>query len=153
MNAASPASLPHAYIRLYADAEGHSCFEDVTLPAETRGVVESDLVATFSAPIPTHAVMFRHVMREADGERPHTAPRRQFIIQLAGECEVEACHGEKRRMVPGTVLLVEDVEGHGHITRRVGDDQRLTLVIPLADGEDPARSSRVSFRSDHHHGE
>jgi quercetin dioxygenase-like cupin family protein len=124
---------PVAYIRLYADADGRSCFEDVRLPGEARGVVESDLMAVFSEPFRADAVMFRHVIKEADGTRPHNAPRRQFIVQLTGECEIEASNGETRRLVPGSVLLVEDVDGEGHITRRVGDDLRLTLIIPLVD--------------------
>lgn len=122
---------PMAYIRLYADADGHSRFEDVTLTGETRGVVESDLLATFSAPFAAKEVMFRYVVREADGRRRHNAPCRQFIVQLTGECEIEASDGQRRRMVPGTVLLVEDTEGLGHVTRRIGDEERMTLIIPL----------------------
>lgn len=126
-------SQPLAYIRLYTDVDGRSRFEDVTLLGEPRGVVESELEAVFSVPFPADAVMFRHVVREADGSRPHNAPRRQFIIQLTGECEIEASDGEKRRLVPGSVLLVEDLDGDGHITRRVGDELRLTMIVPLAD--------------------
>lgn len=124
---------PLAYIRLYTDADGRSRFEDVMLPGEPRSVIESDLMAVFSVPFPADEVMFRHVVREADGTRPHNAPRRQFIVQLTGECEIEASGGETRRLVPGSVLLVEDLDGEGHITRRVGDELRLTMIIPLAE--------------------
>lgn len=123
--------MPVAYIRLYTDVDGHSRFEDVSPLGRTTGVAESDLEATFSDPIPAGWVVFRHVLREADDSRRHNAPRRQFIVLLKGECEVEASTGEKRRLVPGSVLLTEDIEGLGHITRRIGQGERLTLLIPL----------------------
>lgn len=125
------AEMPVAYIRLYTDSEGHSRFEDVSPLGHTTGVVESDLRATFSEPMSADWVAFRHVVHEADDTRPHNAPRRQFIVMLKGECEVETSMGEKRRLGPGSVLLVEDTEGLGHITRRIGEGDRLTLLIPL----------------------
>lgn len=123
--------MPVAYIRLYTDSDGHSRFEDVTPQGRTAGVAESDLRATFSEPMAAGWVMFRHVVHEADDSRPHNAPRRQFIVMLKGECEVETSTGETRRLGPGSVLLTEDTDGLGHITRRIGDDDRLTLLIPL----------------------
>lgn len=122
---------PIAYFRLYADADGHSRFEDVRLTGEPRGVSESELRAAFSEPFPADHAMFRYVVAEASAEHPHNAPRRQFIIQLTGECEIETSTGDRRRMAPGSVLLVEDTDGLGHITRRLGEDNRLTMVIPL----------------------
>lgn len=122
---------PIAYIRLYADADGRSRFEDVRLTGEPRGVSESELRAVFSEPFPAEHAAFRYVIAEASGEHPHNAPRRQFIVQLTGECEIEASDGDRRRMVPGSVLLVEDTEGLGHVTRRLGQEDRLTMVIPL----------------------
>ncbi|WP_214370224.1 hypothetical protein [Pseudonocardia sp. H11422] len=130
-SAEDSAEMPVAYIRLYTDAEGHSRFEDVSPLGRTTGVVESDLRATFSEPMSADWVVFRHVVHEADDSRPHNAPRRQFIIMLKGECEVETSTGEKRRLGPGSVLLTEDTEGLGHITRRIGGGDRLTLLIPL----------------------
>lgn len=123
---------PLAYIRLYADADGHSRFEDVTLQGRRSGVSESDLQAVFSQPFaPGGEVVFRYVVEEADDSAPHNAPRRQFIISLTGRCEVETSTRETRQLGPGDVLLVEDLHGRGHTTRRVGEQQRLTLVIPL----------------------
>jgi hypothetical protein len=123
--------MPVAYVRLYTDADGHSRFQDVSPPGRTTGVVESDLRATFSEPMSADWLVFRHVVHEADDSQPHNAPRRQFIVMLKGECEVETSTGEKRRLGPGSVLLTEDTEGLGHVTRRIGDGDRLTLLIPL----------------------
>jgi hypothetical protein len=120
-----------AYTRLYTDADGHSRFEEVELPAETRGVGYAELVATFSEPIDADAVVFRNVLREAADDTPHNAPRRQFIVQMTGWCEVESSTGERRRFGPGSVLLVEDLVGHGHITRKIGEGERLTMLVTL----------------------
>lgn len=131
----SSITIPRAYTRLYTDAEGHSCLEDVDLQGVISGVGYATLVATFAPDIPAEAVVFRNVLREADDGRPHNAPRRQFIVQMSGWCEIETSRGEVRRFGPGSVLLVEDTDGRGHITRKVGGDgDRLTLVITLPPG-------------------
>ncbi|MBI3744258.1 MAG: hypothetical protein HY261_08255 [Chloroflexi bacterium] len=57
----------------------------------------------------------------------HNAPRRQFIVVLSGDMEIETGAGEKRRLVPGDVLLAEDLTGQGHVTRGSGD----RAIIPL----------------------
>jgi hypothetical protein len=62
----------------------------------------------------------------------HNAPRRQFIITLSGEAEVELGDGSVYRFGPGDVNLAEDLTGKGHITRVVGDKPRLTAVVHLA---------------------
>ena len=62
----------------------------------------------------------------------HCAPRRQYAITIAGEVEVGVGDGTVRRMGPGSVLLAEDLTGHGHTTRVVGNETRITVVVPLA---------------------
>ena len=34
---------------------------------------------------------------------------------------------------PGDVLVAEDLTGHGHIARSIGDELRVSLAVPLAD--------------------
>ena len=63
----------------------------------------------------------------------HTAPRRQFVVNLTGEVEIEVSDGETRRFGPGSILLAEDTTGKGHISRGIGNDERRTLFIPLSD--------------------
>ncbi len=63
----------------------------------------------------------------------HCAPRRQYIITIAGELELGTGDGTVRRFGPGTVLLAEDLTGQGHTTRVVGAETRVTIVVPLAD--------------------
>jgi quercetin dioxygenase-like cupin family protein len=63
----------------------------------------------------------------------HTAPRRQYVITLSGQGEVEVAGGKKIQLGPGHIDLVEDTTGKGHITRVVGNEDRVTLQLPLSD--------------------
>jgi hypothetical protein len=63
----------------------------------------------------------------------HTAPRRQYVITLSGHGELEVSGGKKILVGPGSINLVEDVTGKGHITRTVGDEDRVTIQVPLTD--------------------
>jgi hypothetical protein len=63
----------------------------------------------------------------------HTAPRRQYVITLSGHGELEISGGKKILAGPGSINLVEDVTGKGHITRTVGNEDRVTIQIPLTD--------------------
>ena len=63
----------------------------------------------------------------------HTAPRRQYVITLSGQGEIEVAGGKKFHVGPGHIDLVEDTMGKGHITRVIGNEERVTLQLPLAD--------------------
>ena len=62
----------------------------------------------------------------------HNAPRRQYVVMLSGQMEIETGLGEKRVLGPGDVLVAEDLTGKGHITRSVGVAPRVSLAVPLA---------------------
>ena len=62
----------------------------------------------------------------------HTAPRRQFVVTLAGRAELEVADGSKRQMGAGDVLIAEDLTGHGHILRHLGSEPRVAFSVPLA---------------------
>ena len=94
----------------------------------SAGGTGSDL----SAIIPATGVIFRRSPADQYIDW-HPAPRRQFVITLSGEAEVEASDGEVRRITPGTVMLADDTTGKGHITRGVGTEERLSLFVPLAE--------------------
>jgi hypothetical protein len=62
----------------------------------------------------------------------HTAPRRQYVITLSGHGQVELIDGTKIELGPGGIDLAEDLTGKGHITRTVGNEDRVTIQIPLS---------------------
>ena len=63
----------------------------------------------------------------------HTAPRRQYVITLSGHGELEVAGGKKIPVGPGHIELVEDTTGKGHITRVTGNEDRVTLQLPVSD--------------------
>jgi hypothetical protein len=52
---------------------------------------------------------------------------------LSGVAEFETADGSTRRLFPGDVLVAEDLTGHGHIARSIGEEFRVSLAIPLAE--------------------
>jgi hypothetical protein len=113
------------YFRIYTDAEGETHFEDIEVAfgQQRNG---SDLSALY----PVTGVIFRRSPADQFIDW-HPAPRRQFVVTLSGQAEVEASDGEIRQIGPGTVMLAEDTTGKGHITRGKGTEERLSLFIPL----------------------
>jgi len=118
------------YVRLYADADGETHFEDVELAVEERSTATGARTAV-SAAIPVEGLIFRRVLDDGDADSPHNAPYPVFIITLAGEAEVTTSDGERRVFGPGSVVLVEDTAGRGHVTRPRGGPARVTLFAPV----------------------
>jgi quercetin dioxygenase-like cupin family protein len=50
---------------------------------------------------------------------------------LAGELEVQVSDGMVRTFGPGSVVLVEDTEGKGHISRVVGTERVFMVALPM----------------------
>ena len=97
-------------IRLYTGEDGESHFEEIT-PAFVwdRGVERAPLEAT------TGIIFSRHPAGHFFDW--HNAPRRQYVIILAGQVEFQIGDGSVRRLGAGDVLLAEDLTGRGHTTR------------------------------------
>jgi hypothetical protein len=63
----------------------------------------------------------------------HPAPRRQLVVTLTGRGEIEVSDGTLLPLEPGTIVLVEDVDGIGHKSRAVEGAERVSLFLPLDD--------------------
>ena len=111
-------------IRLYTGADNESHFEEIDVELEPRGQ------SAFSTLQPAQGVIFRRAL-ETHNSDVHPAPRRQYVITLAGEVEIEAGDGTVRRFGPGDVMLADDTTGRGHKTRVVGNRPRDSVMIPL----------------------
>jgi hypothetical protein len=55
------------------------------------------------------------------------------VIGLAGVVEIATADGTAYQFKPGDVLLAEDLTGHGHTTRVIGDAMRVSAMVPLRD--------------------
>ncbi|MCO6493482.1 MAG: hypothetical protein J5I98_33990 [Phaeodactylibacter sp.] len=118
------------YTRLYTGDDGHSYFEDVSVPLLDRGNI-----GAISEGFDVGQLMFRENEPGYDYDF-HNAPARQFIILLDGEIEIETSRGEKRIFKGGDVLLVEDTDGRGHKTRHTKHQKRRSIFIPLNKSHD-----------------
>ena len=112
--------------RIYTGDDGRSHFEDV--PIE---LIDYEMMGRISKPWGASGVQFREVGGDYLLDY-HTAPRRQLVVNLTGSVEIEVGSGEKRLLGPGTILLAEDTDGEGHISRNVGGEPRTCLFVHLA---------------------
>jgi hypothetical protein len=102
--------------RVYTGPDGRSHIEELDLPApEVRaGVTETEWLDALR-------VSVRSIDKGSQGKTQprHVAPRRHLSVILAGTLEVECSPEEIRRFGPGSLVLLEDTTGEGHLTRVV----------------------------------
>jgi hypothetical protein len=116
-------------VRVYTGDDGQSHFEDLDVPMESAG-----LGGRLSRLIAGQGVYFREVGGDYDLDF-HTAPRRQFVVNLTGSVDITIGDGTTRRLGSGEILLAEDVSGQGHKSRAVDGQPRTCLFLPIDDGE------------------
>lgn len=101
------------FVQLYTGEDGESHFRDVEVEMKDAGSrgQNSEL---------TKATGIFFSISGADYHLDwHNAPRRQFVIILEGEVEITASDGTRRQLRPGDVMLADDTNGRGHISRAV----------------------------------
>ena len=91
--------------RVYTGADDESQFDEIEVEIEKLQ--------------PGEGIVFRHVP-PGNFNDWHRAPRRQYVINLSGQSEIEISDGTKRRFGPGDIFLVDDTTGRGHISRANG---------------------------------
>jgi hypothetical protein len=121
--------------RVYTGDDGESHVEELEVPAEA--LADGFMSQVFAV----DGVYFRTT--EYDGPKPfHNARWRHFCVPLIGGFELRCADGTARRIVPGTIMLAEDVDGHGHASVEI-DPPRLTLFLPVSDDFDVSAWKRV----------
>jgi uncharacterized cupin superfamily protein len=110
--------------RLYTGTDNESHFEEREVDFKFNGDTE------VSATEPATGIIFRRAPTTHQSDF-HPAPRRQYVITLSGQVEIETSDGTVKRFGPGDVMLADDTTGHGHITRVVGNQPRTYVMIPL----------------------
>lgn len=119
-----PARRPK-FVRLLTGGDGRSHLEPADWKELERAPSQEDQW------IAVRGVQLRRWAGETDLDF-HPAPRRQLIVTLSGEAEVETGDGTKMRFLPGDVMLAEDTSGQGHISRYRND--RRAVFIGLGEG-------------------
>ena len=115
-------------VHLYTGQDGSSHFADLDIPLDSVANGEQ-----WSSG-PSDGVIFRQTAAGSE-QAYHPAPRRQFVITLAGKAEIETGDGTKRTFAAGDIMLADDTTGQGHITR-VTEGPRRFLFVPLSDSID-----------------
>ena len=107
-------------VRVYSGPDGESHFEDLT-PNQFSAIVNN---------IGNGSINLNQRSSPSESDY-HNAPRSQYVINLAGIAEFEVADGTTKRLYAGDILVAEDLEGHGHIARSIGDEPRISLAVPL----------------------
>ena len=104
-------------VRIYTTLDGGSRVEELTISPDAKPVDITRMTAS--------------VYRGSGARTPdwHTAPRKQFAINMTGELEVELTDGTRRRIGSDLVYL-EDTTGKGHVTRALGPITNVFLHVP-----------------------
>lgn len=123
--AAEPNAKFMNVVRLYTGTDGQSHFEDMRVPMTDKGKI-----GFLSEKVRATGLVFRETGGDYDYDF-HTAPRRQYVVNLEGEVEIEVGDGTKRVLRSGDILLAEDTTGQGHISRAVAGKPRKSLFITL----------------------
>jgi hypothetical protein len=124
---------PLVVTRVFTGADGQARLEDV----ETKlnpSVGAPPSAGSIDASLPV-SVTEMQVLRTSPGYVAdwHPVRRRQYVVMVRGHREIEVADGKKIALAPGSVMLVEDITGKGHLTRGDGTEDAISWVIPLAD--------------------
>jgi hypothetical protein len=117
-------------VRIYADAEGESHFEDLEFKFKQTDLVPPAPPVLMTKLENASQYGFELVRPGWHGDW-HTVPQRLLAVYLSGAGTIQASDGELRHLRPGTILLAEDTFGKGHISRMTGDEEMLVLILML----------------------
>ncbi|MBV38707.1 MAG: hypothetical protein CMM23_08650 [Rhodospirillaceae bacterium] len=110
---------------LYEDEDGQSHFRDIEVEW-----VEEGRGGKLSERMPATGIIFRQVPPTYELDW-HSAPRRQYIINLDAGVEITASDGKARNIGAGEVILVEDISGKGHLSKAIDGQLRHCIFVPI----------------------
>ncbi len=115
---------------LFGDADGETHVTPLVLPVHesSAGTVRG------LHDVPATTVGFGGFIGRKPDVGVHHAPRRQILVVLQGELEIHTTSGDVRRLLPGDLLLADDVGTKGHVSRDVGDAPLMLLAAGIAEG-------------------
>jgi quercetin dioxygenase-like cupin family protein len=118
------------HTRIYTDADGVSHFGETTIEFTLADYAPPAPPISVSEALRVTSVVLISSPPGWHGDW-HPAPQRQIMFCLEGNLEVRVSDGQVRTFGPGSVLLVEDTEGQGHISHVVGTDRVFMAALPL----------------------
>ena len=118
------------YHRIYADAQGNSHFDTVTVEQSLATGAPPAAPFYVSQDGPASKYRFYTFQPGWIGDW-HPCPTRQFLALMSGAVEMETTDGTVRRLGPGDLVLLEDTTGKGHVTRNLSNDYSSFFVVPV----------------------
>ena len=103
------------YIRLYADSNGETHFEDLDFEFTEGKVWSGSPRLGRSETQPTSDSFFVEIYEDFSGGF-HPTPRKQWFVAMSGTVEFGASDGEVRKLEPGVAVLLDDMGSKGHFT-------------------------------------
>ena len=100
---AAQARTPVKVTRLYTGADGKTKVEEFEIP-----LTPGDKGREVATPVTLTTLQIRRTTPQYFDDW-HPASRRQLVVTLAGESEIELEGGRKLRLGPGHILLAEDI--------------------------------------------
>ena len=126
----SPNLTNVTYHRVYADAQGGSHFDTVTV--EQSLATGAPPAAPFYISGDKTASKYRFYSFQPGWVGDwHPCPTRQFLALMSGSVEMETTDGTVRQLGPGDLVLLEDTSGKGHVTRNIGNRYSMFFVVPV----------------------
>lgn len=117
---------PPAIVRINANKKnGETYFDKLTLDTHLENFAPPAPAVGSTAVLPATGARFLVLPEGWHGDW-HPVPSRILAIVVEGEMEEETTDGETIRFLPGNVLIGEDMESKGHITRAL---KKTTLAI------------------------
>ena len=123
---------PVTYTRLFSDEAGESHLETATMTLETEQFAPPapplDVSATTRA---TEWRVLRFAPAWAGGW--HCSPCRQWMFVMAGAATVSTSDGSQCDLRAGSICLLEDTRGKGHLTTILGGDEVVIVAVHIPD--------------------
>jgi len=130
---------PLEYIRVFSDDAGESHIEAAII------TLRSERFAPPAPPLDVSAVtraagwnLLRFAPDWIGGW--HGTPCRQWMFVLAGHATIQPSDGSRCDLRAGSICLLEDTRGKGHLTTILGSDEVVIVAVRAPDDE-PAGTS------------
>jgi hypothetical protein len=119
------------YSRLFAKPDGTSHFEDKEMELDVGFAVPPAEPLHTAKLSPASDVFWIGAVPTWKGDIPHPAPRRMVFVTVKGEYQITVSDGETRRFPLGSMLLIENTSGLGHVTKNINAGDTIVLAVGL----------------------
>ncbi len=117
---------------IYKDAEGETHFRKRDVDLDLHDYAPPSAPVGLSAETPMTSGVFLEAPPGWD-KSFHPTPRRQYAVLLSGRATVTVTDGTAIDVKPGDVVLLNDMDCKGHLTRVQGNKPALFLLVGVAD--------------------